>query len=802
MTEFSITPEMLLEHRPFMQAVARSLLDEASAEDAVQEAMLAALRGRPRSESKLRPWLGRIVRNIALNQRRGEARRAAREEARARAEAVPSADEIYGRFVVQRELVEALLVLQPEQREVLYLHYYEGLPPREVARRVGLPVETVRSRIRRALDSMRKELDRRVDGGREAWCSALAAFALPREAAATSAAVFPAVALTAVAALAICAWWALRPADLDLAPAIRVPTRSTLVVGSPSEDAGRVALPPGDAELESVRTEALEPLRGQVLDARTGEPVPRLDVHVERPDGGVERTVTDLDGRFVTAPVARTGSVVSLTDGPLAIPVPFHGEELSDSLVLRADVGPTYFLAGPLPAGSSWSELTCRVLEPHDRRGLAVVATTPIRDAAATPWIRLAPMPRNSLVGGGTRSWFQLEVASDDLSIRGAATVHAHAGVHPEPVRLDLHRGAVVLGTLEDEEGHAIPNGRVCALSPAGETQVATSDARGRYRLGPLSPGEWRLEAAEDSCTTAHETLTIQEPRAVVLDFALRHCETTTLRGRVTTASGALAFAEPVRVRALGEDRSFEARIDARGAFELELPHCAADGQVLEYELLAPVPSRGVWREPSLTLTAPFEEVRLHLDDRLPGFELGFRVFAATTREPLADFQALALPDPRELGSRRALELRPDPVPRSAAFDEPAFRDLPGVGVTYWMIEAEGYRSARGDTRADTTAGRVILDVFLERSFEVTFVATTLDGSGSEVPLEGVAVRTAGGTLLGETLADGRLFLSLAYDPGRLEVHREGWRVVSWDGFRAGRRIDGDPESRIRMAPE
>jgi hypothetical protein len=36
-------------------------------------------------------------------------------------------------------------------------------------------------------------------------------------------------------------------------------------------------------------------------------------------------------------------------------------------------------------------------------------------------------------------------------------------------------------------------------------------------------------------------------------------------------------------------------------------------------------------------------------------------------------------------------------------------------------------------------------------------------------------------------LTDGFLHLDLSYDPGRLRVEAEGWRVREWKGFRRGK---------------
>jgi RNA polymerase sigma-70 factor, ECF subfamily len=51
-----------------------------------------------------------------------------------------------------------LVALPPEQREVLWLGYFEGLSSSEMAERVGVPIGTVKSRVAAALAALRSAL--------------------------------------------------------------------------------------------------------------------------------------------------------------------------------------------------------------------------------------------------------------------------------------------------------------------------------------------------------------------------------------------------------------------------------------------------------------------------------------------------------------------------------------------------------------------------------------------------------------------------------------------------------------------
>lgn len=151
----------LLEHLDWARRLAASLLrkDPSAAEDAVQEAWIAASRNPPPEASALRPWLSTILRRTVGRHRRGEARRAARERDVARPEAVEATVDIVARAAAHRDVVNALMGLEEPYRATLVLRYFEGLGPKEIAERQEAPLDTVRSRLRRGLDKLRAQLD-------------------------------------------------------------------------------------------------------------------------------------------------------------------------------------------------------------------------------------------------------------------------------------------------------------------------------------------------------------------------------------------------------------------------------------------------------------------------------------------------------------------------------------------------------------------------------------------------------------------------------------------------------------------
>lgn len=133
--------------------------DGAAAEDVCQEGFIRAYRqlGRFRSGDPFRPWLLRIMTNLALNEVRARGRRrglfarlAPREE---RVEPGPAAAvEAQER---QTLLLRAIEELPADDRVVLYLRHFLDLPEREIAAAIGKRPGTVKSRLSRARGRLR-----------------------------------------------------------------------------------------------------------------------------------------------------------------------------------------------------------------------------------------------------------------------------------------------------------------------------------------------------------------------------------------------------------------------------------------------------------------------------------------------------------------------------------------------------------------------------------------------------------------------------------------------------------------------
>lgn len=136
----------------------RSLGNEAASRDLVQQTFLHVHRARKdyQPERPLRPW----IYTIAMNLRREHFRRRGRRPetqydpiAHGEPTVAPEAS-----TATQRAVRRALRQLPENQREVILLHWYEGLSFTEVAKTVGASVSAVKVRAHRGYNKLREIL--------------------------------------------------------------------------------------------------------------------------------------------------------------------------------------------------------------------------------------------------------------------------------------------------------------------------------------------------------------------------------------------------------------------------------------------------------------------------------------------------------------------------------------------------------------------------------------------------------------------------------------------------------------------
>ena len=169
-------------HNRRLYRVARSLLrDAAEAEDALQEAWLAAFRSldRFRGDASLATWLSRIVVNECMSRLRRQARRdnivpmvaadaLGEEEVPAMQDEHARLDEDTPDRALQRAEMRRLLEGRIDQlpqdfRTVFVLRAVEELSVEETAASLGIPEATVRTRHFRARALLREALAKELD---------------------------------------------------------------------------------------------------------------------------------------------------------------------------------------------------------------------------------------------------------------------------------------------------------------------------------------------------------------------------------------------------------------------------------------------------------------------------------------------------------------------------------------------------------------------------------------------------------------------------------------------------------------
>ena len=143
-----------------LDAVARLITrDPERAKDAVQEALARAWRDLPglRDPDRFDAWIRRLLVRACIDELR-QARRRTFEVELTELHAPAVADSTIA--VADRDALErGFRHLDAEQRSVVVLHYYLGLPLPEAAEALGVPLGTAKSRLHRARATLRAALE-------------------------------------------------------------------------------------------------------------------------------------------------------------------------------------------------------------------------------------------------------------------------------------------------------------------------------------------------------------------------------------------------------------------------------------------------------------------------------------------------------------------------------------------------------------------------------------------------------------------------------------------------------------------
>lgn len=140
--------------------------DENEAADAAQDAFVRAYRALPsfKRDQPFRPWLLRIVTNVALNRLKSVQRRAALIERYAREMVLNNSTQSPENATLERlqneRMLQAVRRLSPDDQSLISLRYFLELPEAEVAQTLNIPLGTVKSRLYRTLARLREIIRR------------------------------------------------------------------------------------------------------------------------------------------------------------------------------------------------------------------------------------------------------------------------------------------------------------------------------------------------------------------------------------------------------------------------------------------------------------------------------------------------------------------------------------------------------------------------------------------------------------------------------------------------------------------
>jgi RNA polymerase sigma-70 factor (ECF subfamily) len=155
--------------RPALYARAAFLTqDPSAADDLVQETIERALIARDsfRAGTNLGAWVNRILRNLFIDGCRRPRFRPA-EDAMA-VEAAPPEPPRPSDLLVMQDVVDALSLLTPLDRELFSLKHLERASYKEISRRLGIPANTAGTRLHRSRAKLRAALQPLFEQRRQA----------------------------------------------------------------------------------------------------------------------------------------------------------------------------------------------------------------------------------------------------------------------------------------------------------------------------------------------------------------------------------------------------------------------------------------------------------------------------------------------------------------------------------------------------------------------------------------------------------------------------------------------------------
>lgn len=595
-TSISATLDQLAAETVWLRRLAASLVkDQAAAEDLVHDTVVAAVARPPRDDRPLRPWLVRVLINRVRMHGRGAARRSRREQAVAALAVAPATpDALVDRVEIQRMLAGLVLELSPPLREVVLMHYVEGLSSAAIGRRLGIADGTVRWRLKQAIDELRGRLDQRTP--QRAWIAPVAGFAgVPRGTSAGSMGlVAVGAAVLALVAVVVVAWRALPTVEPVRAGALGSRASAPEVVASFVER-GEASAPPHTAAPELAVASAGLDVRvtGTVVD-RDGRPVDDAELRIhcsfrDEAETGPATARSGRDGTFaftvdrdcMLSFSAVKGDEVSARER--AFPARLRAQLRPGPIVLT--LAPVQVVLFKVVDAKTGAPLHGARLSTDGFRGFTPAA---VSDAAGIARLRIDDYAElQGYLARGMRTGLELRrIAVDAPGYPSVAEkVLDAAGRLPDdrtPRVVRLVRGIPVSGRVIGPDGRGVAGSYVLIQDDA-DREARVTDANGAFDVAVPRPGRYRAQASPPGRRARGGVpsvdIEIGPDGRTDLELPLREAERRgELTGLVIDAAGNPVAGAQVRT---GERELRPVVTDARGRFAFRvgsLPLLAREG--------------------------------------------------------------------------------------------------------------------------------------------------------------------------------------------------------------------------------
>ncbi|MBL8726899.1 MAG: sigma-70 family RNA polymerase sigma factor [Planctomycetes bacterium] len=313
-----IEPEALLAETGMVRRLAQALVRRRDlAHDVAQDVMLVALR-QPHPPEHLRGWLAAVTRRLA-----GKARRAQHVRARHEGDAAPppaneAEQHTSERLQLHRRLTDAVLALPEPYRTTVTLRFFDELPPRAIAQRLGVSSEVVRKRLSRGLEMLRERLDGDF-GDRAQWVRAFAVVGLLPVGSPwllLTVLAMNKLALATAAVLAVGVYWFWPRTDVPPAAVTAVAAAAMTPVASDAAVDVDAAPAPRQVRMGAPTFPLPEPDCSVLVVDERGKAIDRATVHCWTIGAAVVlEQPTDATGRCTFAAMSGAGGVLVVAEG-------------------------------------------------------------------------------------------------------------------------------------------------------------------------------------------------------------------------------------------------------------------------------------------------------------------------------------------------------------------------------------------------------------------------------------------------------------------------------------------------------